>query len=113
MLKISFISLYGVISVVIFPNSNIFLCIPASATDAAAVYPKVIKTLLENGLITLFISSNSVFGNGPSNLPRNPTDYIVLDNWVFDSQLSVDKWFEIALRRFGTCLLVDNNYQGN
>ena len=46
-----------------------FLCIPASAVDAAAVDPKGIKTLLANGLITFFIN-----GNGPNNLPKNPPD---------------------------------------
>ena len=30
------------------PNPKIFLCIPASAADAAAVNPKGIKTLLAN-----------------------------------------------------------------
>ena len=48
--------------------------------DAAAVIPKGIKTLLANGLIAFFINGNPVFNNGPSNLPRNPPDCIVLDN---------------------------------
>ena len=56
-----------------------FLCIPTSAADAAVVNPKGIKTLLANGLITLFISSNPVFSNEPKSLPRNPPDYIILD----------------------------------
>ena len=51
-----------------------FLCIPASAADAAAVNPKGIKTLLANGLVTFDIKGNPVFSNGPINLPRNPTD---------------------------------------
>ena len=58
----------------------IFLCIPASAADAAAVNPKGIKTLLANGLITLFNKGNPVFSNGPRSLPRHPTDYTILDN---------------------------------
>ena len=65
----------------------IFLCIPASAADAAAVNPKGIKTLLANGLITFFINGNTVFSNGPS----NPPDCIVLDNYVFDNLISADK----------------------
>ena len=65
---------------VLFPDPNIFLCIPASAADAAAVNPKGIKTLLANGLITFFIDGNPAFSNGPSNLPKNPPDYIILDN---------------------------------
>ena len=68
-----FISLFEIIKVVV-PDRNIFLCIPASAADAAAVNPKGIKTFLANGLITFFINGNSVFSNGPSNLPRNPLD---------------------------------------
>ena len=35
---------------------KIFLCIPASAADAAAVNPKGIKTLLANGLITFLLA---------------------------------------------------------
>ena len=37
-----------------------FLCIPASAADAASVNPKRIETLLANGLITFFIKGNPV-----------------------------------------------------
>ena len=69
----SFISSFEIIKVVV-PDPNIFLCIPASAADAAAVNPKGIKTLLANGLITFFINGNPVFSNGPSNLLRNPPD---------------------------------------
>ena len=73
------------------PDHMIFLCIPASAADAAAVNPNGIKTLLTNGLITIFISGNPVFSNGPRSLPRNPPDRIILDIWVFDNLISVDK----------------------
>ena len=59
---------------VVFPDPNIFLCIPGSAADAAAVNPKGINTLLANGLITFFINGIPVFSNGPSNLPKNPPD---------------------------------------
>ena len=67
-------SLFDIISVVVllWPDCNTFLCIPASAANAAAVNPKGIKKLLVNGLITFFINANPVFSNGPSNLPRNP-----------------------------------------
>ena len=57
-----------------------FLCIPASAADAAAVNPKGIKTFLANGLITFFINGHPVFNNEPSNLPRNSLNCIILDN---------------------------------
>ena len=86
----SSISLFEIISVV-FPGPNIFLFIPASDADAAAVIPKGIKTLLANGLITFFIKGNLVFSNGPSNLLRNPPDCIIYDNWVFDNLILVDE----------------------
>ena len=71
---ISFISSLEIIKVVL-PGPNIFfVCIPASAADAAAVNPKGINTLLTNGLITFFIKGNPVFNNGPSNLPKKPPD---------------------------------------
>ena len=63
-----------------FPDPKIFLCIPASAADAAAVNPKGTQTLFDNSLITFFISGYPVFSNGPSNLPRHPPDCIILDN---------------------------------
>ena len=67
-----------------------FLCIHASAADAAAVNSKGIKTLLANGLITFFIKGNPVFSNGPRSLPRNPPDCTILDNLVFEKSISVD-----------------------
>ena len=51
----SSISLFDIISVVLLPDPNIFLCIPASAADAAAVNPKGINALLANGVITLLM----------------------------------------------------------
>ena len=63
-----------------FQTLTFFLCIPASAADAAAVSPKGIKTLLANGLITFFINGNPIFSNGPSNLPRNPPDCVIFDD---------------------------------
>ena len=87
----------------------IFLCIPASAANAAAVNPKGIKTLLANGLITFFINGNPVFSNGPSSLPKNPPYCIIFDNWVFDNFISADELFAKAIRIFETCLSVNNN----
>ena len=57
-----------------FPDPKIFLCIPASAADAAAVNPKGIKTLFANDLITFFIKGNPVFNKGPSSLHKKPPD---------------------------------------
>ena len=59
---------------------NFFLCIPASAADAAAVNPNGTKTLLANDLFTLFIRGNPVLSNGPKSQPRNPPDCIIFDN---------------------------------
>ena len=86
-----------------------FLCIPASVADATAVNPNGIKTLLADGLITFNINGNPVFINRPSNLPRNPPDCTILDNWVIDNLISAEQWFAKALRRFETCLLVNHN----
>ena len=54
-------SLFDIISVVLLPDPNIFLCIPASAVDAAADNPKGINTLLANGLLVLFSSTVILF----------------------------------------------------
>ena len=55
----SFISSFDITSAVV-PDPKIFLCIAASAADAASVNLKGVKTLLANGLIKFFISGNPV-----------------------------------------------------
>ena len=75
----SSISSLDIISVV-YLDPKIFLCIPASAPYAATVSPNGIKTLLANGLITFFINGSPVFNNGRRSQPRNPPDFIILDN---------------------------------
>ena len=50
----SSISSFDIISVVLLPDHNIFLCVSAPAADAAAVNTNGIKALLANGLITFF-----------------------------------------------------------
>ena len=72
-------------------RSQAFLCNLVSAADAAAANPRGIKTFLANGLITFVIKGSPVFGNRPSNLPRNPPDCIILDNSAFDNYISSDK----------------------
>ena len=49
----SFISSFDIISVVLLPDHNIFLCVSAPAA-AAAVNTNGIKALLASGLITFF-----------------------------------------------------------
>ena len=75
----SSISSFDIINVA-DPEPKIFLCIPASAADAAAVNHNGIETPLANGLITFFINGNPVFSNGHGSLPRNSPDCIILDN---------------------------------
>ena len=95
-----------------FPDPNIFLCIPASAADAAAVNPKGINALFANGLITLFISGNPVFNKGQTNLSKNPPDCIIFDNCVLENLILADQLFENTLRIVETCLSVSNNSCG-
>ena len=45
---------------VVTPDANIFLCIAASVAYSAAVNPNSTKTLLANGLSTVFIKGNQV-----------------------------------------------------
>ena len=73
-------SFHHLILLVLLFQSLRFLFIPTSATDAAAINPNGIKTLLANILITFFINGNPVFCNGPRSLPRNPPYCIILDN---------------------------------
>ena len=79
------------------PGPNIFWWIAASFADAAAVNPTGIKTLLANGLNTFSIKGNPVFSNGPKSLPKNPSDYPMLCNWVFDNFVLAFEPFEEAL----------------
>ena len=80
-------------------SEDFFLFIAASVADAAAV-----KLSIPNGLITDFNKGNL------KNLKnfKNPTFYTLI-NCAFDNLISVDVWLPKALRRFGTCLLVNNN----
>ena len=96
----SSISLFDIIRVVLCeveeeewrqPDPNIFLCIPASAADAAAVNPRGINTLLANGVITLLINGNPVFSNGSSNVPKHPPDCIIFDNCVSENLILADE----------------------
>ena len=48
--------LFDIISVVV-PYPKFFLCIPASAADAAAVNPNDIKTVLANDWITFSLKA--------------------------------------------------------
>ena len=45
----------------------------------------------------------------PRHLPWNPPDCTILNKWVIDSLILVDKRFAKTLQRFVTFLLVNNN----
>ena len=88
-------------------EAKAFLCILSSAADTAAVNPNKIN--LVNVFIKFSINGNNVFIIWPRSLPRNSRDCIILDNRAFDSLISVDDLPTKALRRFTTCVLVNNN----
>ena len=71
---LKYILFYHLILLVLQIHILKFLYISVSAVDAAGVNPIRIKTLLANGLIKFSISDNSVFGNGPRSVARNPPD---------------------------------------
>ena len=107
---ISIISSLEIINIVP-PDPNIFWWISATVADAAAaaVNPNEIKTLLASGWSTFFIKGNPAFSNGLKSLPKNPPDYHILYNWVFDNFILAEKVFAKALWSFQTCVLVNNS----
>ena len=86
-----------------------FLWIAASVPDATVVNPNGIKSLLASAEHFL---RKLAFHNAPKNLPKNPPDYHVLCNWVFDSFILAEELFAKALRDLETCVLVNNNLSG-
>ena len=89
---------------VVVLGPNIFLWIAASVADIAAVNPNGTKILLANGLSTFFIKDNPGLSNGPKSLPKNPPDFPILCNWVFDNFILADQPFATALRNLETCV---------
>ena len=98
------ISSFEIIKVVI-PEPSIFFLILPSIADMAADIPNGANTFLANGTAT-FINGPANF---PNRFPKNPPDYIIFDNRVFDNLISIDVFLAKALRIFATCLLVNNN----
>ena len=82
-----------------------FLFTAASVANAATVSPST-----PNGLITDFNKGNPDFNNGIKNFKNSP--FCILVNCPYDKLTSVDVWLAKALRRFATCLLVNNNLRG-
>ena len=68
---------------VVITDPNIFLWVPTSVADAAAINPNGIKTLPANGFNTFCIKSNPVLRNGPKSLHKNPPGCTNLCNRVF------------------------------
>ena len=66
-----------------------------------------VRPSIPNGLITGFNNDNPNFKNGAKNLKNPP--FCILVNCPFENLISVDVWSAKALRRFATCLLVNNN----
>ena len=100
---ISSISLSGNINAVIL-LAIISLSVPASSADAATVNPNEIKSLLANSAYTVFNNGKSVFSNGSKSRPKIPTDYTILDSWVFYIFILAGKLLSKALQTFETCL---------
>ena len=105
---ISFMSSFEIINIVV-PDPNIFLWRAPSVTDAAAVNPDGIKTLLGNGVTTCCIKGNLVFSYGPKSLPKDSLNCPILCIWVFDNFILAEKLFGKALWILETCVLVNNN----
>ena len=97
---------------IVFPDPNIFLYIHASAADAAAINPKGIETILANGLIIIYINGNPVFDNRPSNLPKNPPDWTILEVSALQSFKSIDILLLNTFLTFVFRLVVNNNSCG-
>ena len=82
-----------------------FFCLLQHVVDAATV-----SLSIPRGLIKDFNKGNPDFNNGVKNRKNPP--FFILVNCAFYSLISVDVWVAKALRRFGTCLLVNNNLCG-
>ena len=76
--------------------------IAATVPDAAAV-----SLSIPRGLSTNFDKGNPEFNSSAKNLKNPP--FCILVNCAFDNLISVHVWLAKALRRFATCLLVNNN----
>ena len=64
-------------------------------------------------IINVVIPYPNIFSNGPRSLPRNPSDFPILCNLVFDNFTLAEELFAKTLRSFETCALVNNNHTEN
>ena len=86
-----------------------FFQIPASAADAIGANLSGKKTFVVNRWSTIFIIGKPVF-NGPKRLPRNRSEFINLDSWVFDKFILFNRLFGKSLWNFETCLSIASNW---
>ena len=77
-------SLFKIVNVVI-PEAKPYLRFLASVTDAAAVNPSGIKTLLSNATSIFCINEKPTFINGLKSLPRSAANCTNLNSCVFGS----------------------------
>ena len=81
-----------------------FFWIDVSVSDAAAVNPNGIKTLLANDLSTFLIKGKSAFSDSPRSLRKNPPNRTTLDSSAFENFILADNPFAKALRILETCI---------
>ena len=87
---------------------KIFFWIAALVGDATAFNLNSIKTLSAIGVSMFFIKIKPVFSKGLKSLPKNPPDWPILDNCIYDNFILADKPIAKALQSHETCVLVDN-----
>ena len=82
--------------------------------DASAVNPNDIKTLLANGLSTFLLKAIRFLVMILKVYLKMLLFFIcpITCNWVFDNFILTEKLFAKTLRRFETCVLVNNNLCG-
>ena len=81
-------------------------------SDAAAVNPNGIKTLLVYGLNTFSLKEIQLLVVVLKvylkilliSLPKNPPDFPILCNWIFDDFVLADELFANALQSLETCI---------
>ena len=81
-------------------------------SDAAAVNPNGIKTLLVYGLNTFSLKEMQLLVVVLKvylkilliSLPKNPPDFPILCNWIFDDFVLADELFANALQSLETCI---------
>ena len=62
--------------------------------------------------MSTFINAKPTFINGLRSLPKNLSDYIILDSWVYANYTLADELFSKDLQRIETCLSVNSKLWG-